>query len=119
MRKTSAHALLAEICNRNRNSDIRADHPEVIALIDNLLAKIPPSMFYIQNKGYCGNYMKWWRPDGKGYTADLRDAWKVTREQADDICRSRPTEDIAWPCPIVDSVAVLHVTCSLEMRSNV
>ena len=61
------------------------------------------NLYYIQNTGYCGNFLKFWRPDGHGYTLDLNDAWLVPFEQAKKICRSRPTEDI----PILKELAEL------------
>lgn len=60
-------------------------------------------LYYIQNTGYCGNFLKFWRPDGHGYTLDLDCAWLVPFEQAKEICRSRPTEDI----PILKELAEL------------
>ncbi len=68
-----------------------------------------PELYYIQNTGFCGNCLKWWRLDGKGYTMNLDEAWKVTKEQADDICRSRPKEDIPHPASLIDSAAHRHV----------
>ena len=72
--------------------------------------------YYIQNRGYEGNCLKWWRVDGHGYTVDLREAWKVSREKALNICADRPTEDIAWPAEIVEKHVQWHVTQLLEMK---
>jgi hypothetical protein len=69
--------------------------------------------YYIQNVGFCGNCLRWWRPDGHGYTSDLRDAWKVDQARAEQLCHSRPKEDIMWPVAVADAVAQLHVTGSL------
>ena len=71
---------------------------------------VEPELYYIQNKGYAGNCLFWWRPDGRGYTCDLNEAWKVTKERAEEICRTRPKEDIPRLVKIVDGVAVRHVT---------
>ncbi len=65
-------------------------------------------LYYIQNIGYQGNCMKFWRPEGKGYTVNLFEAWKVTKEKADEICRSRPQEDIPWLASEIDASARLH-----------
>jgi len=67
-------------------------------------------LYYIQNVGYQGNCMKFWRPDGKGYTVDLNDAWKVTKARADDICRSRPKEDIPHLASTIDAIAQRHAS---------
>lgn len=53
--------------------------------------------FYIQNVGFIGNTLKFWRPDGHGYTTNLDEAWKVSQQDAANICRSRPNEDIPLP----------------------
>lgn len=76
-------------------------------------------IYYIQHRGYCGNCLSWWRPNGQGYTLDLNQAWKVTPEEAKRICQSRPHEDIMWPAEMIDDVAARHVnseSLSLEMR---
>lgn len=67
-------------------------------------------LYYIQNVGYQGNCMKFWRPDGKGYTVDLDDAWKLTKAQAEDICRSRPTEDVPFLVSEIDAIARRHAS---------
>src|SRR5579885_2891752 len=68
-------------------------------------------LFYIQNKGFCGNCLLWWRVDGSGYTMNLDEAWKVTKEQADSICRSRPHQDVAHSVEKIDALAHRHVNC--------
>ena len=70
-------------------------------------------LYYIQNTGYCGNCIKFWRPDGHGYTMNLDDAWKVTKEKAESICRSRPQEDIPHKASVLDAVAHRHVNIEL------
>lgn len=66
-------------------------------------------LYYIQDtRSYCGNSCFWWRVDGQGYTCDLREAWKVTKEKALSIIRCRPDVDVAWPCSLIDSGATLH-----------
>lgn len=68
-----------------------------------------PELFYIQHVGFCGNCLFWWRPDGHGYTSTLDEAWKVTKEKAEDICRVRRGEDVAWPVAKADAMAQRHV----------
>jgi hypothetical protein len=69
----------------------------------------PLKMFYIQNLGYCGDCLKWWREGGHGYTLDLNEAWKLPEDAARDICRSRPHEDIPWPADIAEAALSQHV----------
>lgn len=73
--------------------------------------------YYIQNTGYCGNILKWWRVDGHGYTTDLKEAWKVNFEEAKKICRWRPKEDIMWDAELVERAATLQVCCE-ALRSE-
>lgn len=68
------------------------------------------SLYYIQNKGFVGNCLLWWREGGSGYTCNLNEAWKVSKEEAGRICRTRPREDIAHPVSLIDSLAVRHAT---------
>ncbi len=42
-------------------------------------------------------------------TVDLDEAWKVSKELATEICRTRPTEDFPVPYEILDSLAKRHV----------
>ena len=44
--------------------------------------------YYIRNEGYLGNALMWWREGNKGYTCDIREAGKYTKEQAENICKS-------------------------------
>jgi hypothetical protein len=68
-----------------------------------------PQMYYIQHRGFCGNCLFWWSPDGHGYTCNLDAAWKVTREEAHEICKSRPKEDIPWLVTKANGKAQRHV----------
>jgi hypothetical protein len=69
--------------------------------------------YYVQNKGYVGNCLLWWREAGCGYTCNLDEAGIFTRSEAESICKDRPTEDIAWPVRLVRKHAHLHVGESL------
>ena len=57
-----------------------------------------PPLYYIQNRGFSGNCLFW---------------WKVTAEQAKRICRDRPEEDIPRLVEEMDQIAQLHVYDSL------
>lgn len=66
-------------------------------------------LFYIQDgRQVIGNSLVWWREDGKGYSADLKQAWKVPYEKALDIERNRESE-ILWPCDLIDANTQIHV----------
>lgn len=67
-------------------------------------------LYYIQNKGFVGNCLIWWRKGGGGYTCNLDEAWQVTKEKADEICRVRKGEDVAHLVSLVDASAYRHVT---------
>lgn len=66
--------------------------------------------YYIQHKGFQGNCLTWWRAGGCGYTCNLNEAGKFPAGEAKRIERGRPTEDTAWPCQLIDGIAVRHVT---------
>jgi len=82
-----------------------------VYLMEHHQATLPPPkpLFYIQNRGFCGDCLRWWKADRCGYTLNLDQAWKGPQEEAAEICRSRPQEDIAWPVLLIDSVAARHV----------
>jgi len=69
-----------------------------------------PELYYIQNtRSVVGNSALWWRIDGHGYTCDLSQAWKVTKQKAEGICRDRPEQDVMHKCSVVDALAERHV----------
>lgn len=46
--------------------------------------------FFIQDsRVYVGNCIMWWRAEGKGYTTDISDAGRFTKEEAEKICNPR------------------------------
>lgn len=61
-------------------------------------------MYYIRNEGYLGNALIWWAKDRKGYTCDIRNAHKFTKEEAESVCR-RP-QDTAYECDYIDNLLV-------------
>lgn len=48
--------------------------------------------FFIRTEGYSGNSLMWWRPNSRGYTSDLKQAGKYSKEKAEGICRGSGTE---------------------------
>ena len=60
-------------------------------------------MYYVQNLGYIGNAMIWWRPDSKGYTTNIEEAGRYTEEEMRGLINSRPEEDFAWECDYIDN----------------
>lgn len=46
--------------------------------------------YYIQNVGFCGDCLRWWRKGRNGYTLNLDEAMRVTKKEAMAICR-QPT----------------------------
>lgn len=67
-------------------------------------------LYYIRVLGFNGDSLLWWRPNRRGYTADLNMAGKYTKTEAEEIVSMRPPEDIAYPVDVVDAIAVRHVT---------
>jgi len=58
-------------------------------------------LYYIRNEGYLGNALLWWKIGG-GYTCDIRQAEKFTKEKAENICK-RP-QDSAYSCDYIDGL---------------
>lgn len=58
-------------------------------------------LYYIRNEGYLGNALLWWHKSRNGYTCDIRQALKVTKEEAESICK-RP-EDTAYSVEYIDN----------------
>lgn len=67
-------------------------------------------MYYIQTRGFCGNSLRWWLAGGCGYTSDILKAGQFTREEAVNICRSRPDEDFPRAADLVHARLEMHVT---------
>lgn len=66
-------------------------------------------LFYIQDgRQVVGNCIALWRPDGNGYTCDLKQAWKVPYAKALDLEKNRATE-ILWPIEDLDAISMAHV----------
>ena len=61
--------------------------------------------YYIQNKnaGYLGNAIIFWAKGRNGYTADLNNAEKFTKEQAENICKGNPEKNKAWSVDYIDN----------------
>ena len=59
--------------------------------------------FYLQDsRSYVGNDVLWWALEGNGYTTDLSKAQTYTKEEAQRMHTSRPS-DIPWPKPYIDA----------------
>lgn len=67
-------------------------------------------MYFIKNRALSGNSAIWWRAGGQGYTANLDDAGRFTREEAQRITRVRPKEDEMFPVEAVEPLAKRHVS---------
>lgn len=68
----------------------------------------PVDLYYIQGPGVSGNDAYWWREHGAGYTRDIREAWKLTRDEALRIVGPSKT-DRMFPVSIIDGLAEHHV----------
>lgn len=70
-------------------------------------------LYYIWNSRYEGNSMVFWRVDGHGYTTNLDEAWKLSKQEAERICRCRPKQDIALSASAVDELSNRHLHCEI------
>jgi len=64
---------------------------------------MPVEYYYVRNEGYLGNALLWWRKGRNGYTCDINNAHKFTKEEAEDVCK-RP-QDTAYKCEYIDGLA--------------
>ena len=76
----------------------------------------PKDLYYIQNRGYSGDCLRFWRSNECGYTTNLDEALVVSKTEAEGICTSRPKEDIPWPCAYLDAIAQRHVNSECMPR---
>lgn len=74
------------------------------------MAAMSDELYYIQNNGFVGNCLLWWRKNNAGYTCNIDEALKVSYEEAMRICKTRPKEDIPHPASVVEAAAQRHVT---------
>lgn len=82
--------------------------PVVSAQYSDRWPKAEP-LFYIQNRGYCGDCLRWWKADRCGYTSNLDMALKLPETEAKALCASRSVEDFPWPVSEVDNAAERHL----------
>ena len=59
-------------------------------------------LFYIQY-GYLGNAILWWGKNSSGYTVNIKNAGKYTKDKAIAIINNRPNKDLAWLCSYIDN----------------
>jgi hypothetical protein len=63
-----------------------------------------PELYYIRTRGYIGNGLVWWRPNGAGYTSDLKKAGKYSHEEAYSICKSTHGDNLAYLCSKIENL---------------
>lgn len=64
--------------------------------------KTEEKFFYIRKEGYLGNAYIWWKKGGNGYTEDIREAEKFSREQAENLCKRMDFS--AYECEYIDNL---------------
>lgn len=73
-------------------------------------------LYYIQNLGFVGNAMIWWREGGKGYTTNIKEAGRFPAEEMLNIINNRPNEDFAWECEYIDNTPEIRKTIIESQR---
>jgi len=78
--------------------------------------------YYLWNGGYVGNAMLWWRKGGAGYTTNLDEAHKFTKEEAMNYQKAR-NSDIPYLCAHVDDKSIRiadsqHIDYKFSIRSS-
>ena len=61
-------------------------------------------LYYVRNEGYLGNALIWWAKNRKGYTCDINNAHKFTKEEAEKVCQRQ--EDSAYECEYIDNLLI-------------
>lgn len=95
--------LLNEILMLSSSVDDAMDSLSPIELPINGQVLQDKEMYYIQN-GFSGNAIVWWAKDSKGYTSNLNEAGKFTKEFAFNQVACGRSGEYAWPCSYVDGV---------------
>jgi len=72
--------------------------------------------YVLQNSGFSGDFIKFWREQGKGYTFNFTEAWRMTKEKAEELAKSRPNEDI--PRKLKDCLAACQTVVNFELLQN-
>jgi hypothetical protein len=49
---------------------------------------VTEELYYVRNEGFLGNALLWWTKGCNGYTCDINDAHKFTREQAEKLVKT-------------------------------
>lgn len=61
-------------------------------------------LFYVQTLGYCGNACFWWKHNNKGYTVDIRQAKKFTKQEIINRNLLNNQEYTIWSCEYIDKL---------------
>ena len=75
---------------------------EIITILEEKSQETKEELYYIQN-GYLGNAILWWRKNSCGYTVNIKNAGKYTRDKTIAIINNRPNKDSAWLCSYIDN----------------
>lgn len=106
-----AHSPLLANTTREEERIVEVSVRLANAIVDKLKADLraDDGMYYIENLPNNGDCCRWWRPDGKGYTRVLDEAWKLDKMSAERICSARPDQDVMRLVSDVDAKAVRHL----------
>lgn len=83
-------------------SKSRIDREEAKKERNRKLQELPEGLYYIQN-GYCGNNVVFWGPNGAGYTSNVANAGKYTKEEMLKIMINGREEDKVWPAKEIET----------------
>lgn len=62
-------------------------------------------LYYIWSGGYSGDALIWWGKDSRGYTSNLDNAGKYTKDEAKRICSNSDRREMAFPVEYIDGNA--------------
>jgi hypothetical protein len=74
---------------------------------DSVWAPAPTLLYYIRDaRQVVGNCALWWRPEGRGYTTEIREAGRFTHDEA---FKGKRETDVPYQCEVVDKLVTMHV----------
>mgnify|MGYP000688627538 CR=1 FL=1 len=75
-------------------------------------------LYFVQDtRSFVGNCPLWWKPNGGGYTTNLDEAGKFTREAAMKLHQNRDT-DLPWLCSDINRLRRATIDAQYLPRSN-
>lgn len=124
----SKQATTCACCGEHKHTPLRIDSMGgyvCLTCIDKKLGSLlgefgyeDEGLYFVQDtRSFVGNCPLWWRPNGGGYTTNLDEAGKFTREAAMKLHSNRDT-DLPWLCSDINRLRRATIDAQYLPRSN-